>query len=82
MGLTMRNLDKRLTRLEKAVMPDGKRFAVVKYDVETGPPAGAPAAGVVYLPHNGRDGIGGLKSLAPGTDRPADQQRARARELR
>ena len=29
----MRNLDKRLTRLEKAVIPDGKRFAVVTYDV-------------------------------------------------
>ena len=29
----MRNLDKRLTRLEKAVMPDGNLFTVVTYDV-------------------------------------------------
>lgn len=77
----MRNLDKRLTRLEKAVMPDGKRFAVVTYDVEVGPPAGMPAPGVVYLPRNGREGIGGLKSLAPGRIETAGQQRAPAREL-
>lgn len=77
----MKNLDKRLTRLEKAVMPDGKRFAVVTYDVAVGPPTGAPAAGVVYLPDNGRDGVWGVKSLAPGLHRPPGQQNARAREL-
>lgn len=57
----MRNLDKRLTRLEKAVMPDGKRFAVVQYDIEIVAldemPASPPAAGVVYLPRNGRERI-------------------------
>ncbi|MFZ2423156.1 MAG: hypothetical protein WA029_18640 [Anaerolineae bacterium] len=51
----MKNFDKRLTRLEKVVIPDGVRFVVVLYDVETGPPAaGASAAGVVYIPRNGR----------------------------
>ena len=78
----MKNLDKRLTRLEKAVTPDGNLFTVVKYDVEAGPPAGALAAGVVYLPHNGREGIGGLKPLAPGIAETGGQQRAHARELR
>ena len=67
----MRNLDKRLTRLEKAVMPDGNLFTVVTYDVEVGPPAGAPSAGVVDLPHNGRDGVWGVESLAPMPQRPA-----------
>jgi hypothetical protein len=51
----MKNFDKRLTRLEKAVIPDGTRFIVVKYDVEAGAPAaGTSAAGVVYIPRNGR----------------------------
>lgn len=30
----MKNFDKRLTRLEKVVIPDGVRFVVVLYDVE------------------------------------------------
>lgn len=54
----MRNLDKRLTRLEKAVIPDGKRFAVVTYDVpiQIVPlVADLDAPGVVYLPRNGRE---------------------------
>lgn len=59
----MKNLDKRLTRLEKAVTPDGNLFIVIKYVVDVGPPAGIPSAGVIYLPDNGRDRVGVGKSL-------------------
>jgi len=53
----MRNLDKRLTRLEQAVMPDCKRFAVRTYDVgiDILPLDDQAAPGVVYLPRNGRE---------------------------
>ena len=78
----MKNLDKRLTRLEKAAMPDSKRFAVVTYDVQVGPPAGRPAPGVVYLPHNGRDRVWGIESFVHGNAETAWQSHTRARELR
>lgn len=70
----MKNLDKRLTRLEKAVTPDGNLFTVIKYDVEAGPPAGIPSAGVIYLPDNGRDRIGRGKSLQPHDYRPTGKR--------
>lgn len=78
----MKNLDARLRAVEKAVMPDCKRFAVVTYAVGTWPPAVIPAApGVVYLPHNGRDRVWGVKSLAPGKVETGGQRRAHIREI-
>ena len=57
-------------------MPDGKRFAVVTYDIGIvaldGMPAPPPAPGVVYLPRNGREPIDYRKAIAPLAPRDTD----------
>ena len=57
------------------------RNVLALHAIAAGPAVIPAAPGVVYLPHNGRDRVWGVKSLAPGKTETGGKQHANTREI-